>query len=153
MLIKFPLACVLVFAGACRTLPSQPTDEEQVRAAIDGLIAADNRADIAAVLDGYCRDAELVPPQGDTVRGHEAIRPRYVELFATWRPSLRALHTVTRIEQGRGVDIGRTVGTLTSLADGPTKLVDDVYEATLRYEDGSWRVARLQWHPRSAPDR
>lgn len=143
------LAVCTLLAVACVT--AQPKEEERVRASIDFLIAADNRSDLAAVLDGYCRDAELVPPQGEPIRGHAAIQEHYTEIFSTWRPALEAAHAETRIANGLGYDRGRTLGVLVPLAGGESRIVDDVYEAVLREEEGTWRVLRLAWRPRSAP--
>lgn len=118
-----------------------------VRAAIDKLIAADNRGDLEVVVACYTDDATLFPPGREPIHGRKAIRASYTTLFAAWSPELEVTHTSTTIVDGVGIDHGRTRGVLISNTGGETKRVDDEYEATLRREDGVWHVAKLAWRP------
>src|SRR5262245_15445508 len=140
------LAVASLLLAACHT--TRPTAAElDVRAALDALIAADNRRDLDSVMQSYCEDVELDPPSGESVRGREAVRARYIDLFAAWQPELRIEHQRTEVDGLRAQDRGRTLGALHAIAGDAVKLVEDEYEAELRLEGGRWRVAHLSWRP------
>lgn len=140
------ILAVAALAPGCALHPVR-NEGADVRASIDKLIAADNRGDLEMVLECYCDDAALFPPGREPVCGRKAIRASYTALFATWSPELEVTHVSTTVADGCGVDRGRTRGVLISNTGADTKRVDDEYEATLRREDGVWRVAKLAWRP------
>jgi uncharacterized protein (TIGR02246 family) len=141
------LATGLWAAIACRSVES--SDVASARACVDRLVEADNARDLDAAMQCYTRDALLVPPQGAEIRGRDAVRGHYATIFAAVRPELRVEHLETTRAGGDLVDRGRTLGSVVPLDGAPRKAVDDEYEATLRREDGDWRVAILRWRPRS----
>jgi uncharacterized protein (TIGR02246 family) len=140
------LALVALLLAACHA-PRPASVELDVRRALDALVAADNRRDLEFVVQSYCEDVELVPSNGNVVRGREAVRARYAELFAAWRPELRVEHHETQVQGMRAHDRGRTIGALHATSGDAVKPVEDEYEADLRLEDGRWRVERLSWRP------
>lgn len=143
----FPLALVTLLAASC-ALHRVRDENADVRAAVDRLVAADNRCDLAAAVASYADDATMVPPAGrQPLHGRTAIRASYIALFEQWKPELEVVHVTTTIDGSFGVDRGETRGVLVSLTSEPDKRVHDEYEATLRREDGAWKVVKLAWRP------
>ena len=124
------------------------TARDSVRAVADGIIAADNRRDIEAVLSSYTRDAVLLPPNDEPVVGHDAIRPRYEMLFRTTIPAIQSELAEVQVEGAWAFVRGRNTGFMRPIARGqPERPLNDLFLMVLhRDADGRWRIARLMWH-------
>lgn len=147
------LALVLVpsptLGGGCER------DAEAVAAVPRGLIAANAGGDLGGALAHYTADAEWIPPSGEPVRGREAIRARYEQLFATFRVDAGARIAEVGVGYPWSFVRGRTQGTLIPRGDEEEAVaIDHQFLMVLECEDdGVWRVDRLVWTstpPRSA---
>lgn len=138
-------AAVLACAG-----PTRSESESDVRKRIDLLIDASNRRDLEAAVGSYCPDAVMHPPTGNEVRGRDAIRARYTTLYDNWLPTLTVEHSATSVDGDLATDRGATHGRLSPLTPGQDLVVEDVYEARLRRDNGVWRVLELTWRPKAA---
>jgi len=120
-----------------------------VRAVATGIVDADNEGDLARVLDHYAEDAVLMPPGEDPVVGRARIRPRYEELFASFRPSIESHVDEACVSGSLAFVRGRTEGRMVPKEPGEARSVDDAYLMLLRKgDDGAWRISHLMWHPR-----
>jgi uncharacterized protein (TIGR02246 family) len=143
-------AATLLLLGACCCGPSQgATESAGVREAVERLVAADNRRDLAAVLAGYTEDVVWLPPGEEPLRGKAALRSRYERLFADFGVAMEIEVVEARCEGLNGWAWGRVRGTLTPVAEGETVRVDDSFLALARREGGTWRVSQLMWGPRA----
>lgn len=109
------------------------------------LIAADNRRDLAGVLQLYTEDAVWFPPSGEPVLRKADIADRYRELFRS-QPALEAEVSGTRPSGEQGIAWGRTHGSVRT-AEGEARIVDDAFVLAARCEAGGWKVTLLAWHP------
>jgi uncharacterized protein (TIGR02246 family) len=122
-----------------------------VRAVADGIVAADNRRDLAAVLEFYAPDAILMPPGEPPVTGRERIKPRYEQLFAAYSPSITTEVHEACTESDMGFVRGRNTGTFVPRSDGAARDLDDAFLMLLRRDaHGVWRISHLIWHRQSA---
>lgn len=137
-------------ARECR--PETPQVGEALAVA-DGIVAADNRGDIEAVLEYYSADAVLMPPGEAPVVGRGSIRPRYEALFADFAPAIEPVVEEVCAEGNLAFVRGRNTGRLVSRTSGSARTLDDVYLMLLRREaDGKWRISHLIWHRQSPAD-
>lgn len=146
------LAMALAFAGApAATAAGQ--DHDDVMAAINRLIAADNAGDLEGVAASYAEDALLIPPAGAAhIRGRAAIREHYRRLFAAQRFEIELDIEEIEIDGGLAYVIGTTGGFVVSRSDGERRRVNDDFLMVLRRASTSeWLVARLIWN--AAPAR
>jgi uncharacterized protein (TIGR02246 family) len=152
-------AAAIVFAGG--TAQAQPGALQcradapavrDIRAVADGIVSADNRRDIEAVLALYAPDAVLMPPGEPPVVGRERIRPRYEALFADFAPEIVPYIDEVCASAGVGFVRGRNGGRLVPRGSAPPRTLDDGYLMLLRREDtGAWRISHLIWHRQSSP--
>lgn len=133
--------------------PPALRDDVEVRRVVDGIIAAGNAGDLEAILSFYAEDAILLPPNGGPIRGLEAIRQHYEELFQTSVLYIRALSLETQVSSDWAFDRGTVDGQILPREDehgkikGEPKIVNDKYVMTLRREGkNGWRITRLIWN-------
>lgn len=123
-----------------------------MRAVAEGIVAADNRRDLDAVLGFYAPDAILLPPGEDPVSGLGRIRRRYVALFEVFDPEIdRTVHEVV-VRGDLAYVWGQNGGALRGRA-GSDRMLNDAYlMVLLRLPRLGWRITRLIWHEAGAPD-
>ena len=122
----------------------------EVRAVAEGIIGADNARDLDRVLGYYAPGATLLPPGEPPVTGHDAIRPRYEELFRSFDPQIEARVDEVCVDGSLAVVRGHNGGKLTPRQGGEPRRLDDAYLMVLEREpDGRWRIRHLMWHPAS----
>jgi uncharacterized protein (TIGR02246 family) len=133
--------------------PPALRDDVDVRRVVDGIIAADNTGDLEAVLSFYAEDAILLPPNGDPIRGIEAIRHHYEELFQNSVLYIRAISRETQVNGDWAFDRGTINGQLLPREDedgkttGEPKTINDKYVMTLHRDgENGWRITRLIWN-------
>jgi uncharacterized protein (TIGR02246 family) len=140
---------------AAEPAPAQNTasDSSAVHARALAIIDADNRRDLAAVLDIYDEDAILLPPGESEVRGRAAIRPRYEKLFADYEPRLTTVIDEIIVSGDWAIVRGRNRGAFVSRRGGANRtLTTDTYvQAMHRGADGRWRITLLIWHSSGPP--
>ncbi len=134
-------------AGPCLT-PSAPDAEAAARAVVEGLVAADNAADLGAALAAFAPDAVLLPPGEAPLAGAATLRSRYGALFAAWQPALDG-HVDSACVAGPVAFVeGHNGGRMRGKARGAARAIDDEYWTILRQESGAWRISVLAWRPR-----
>jgi uncharacterized protein (TIGR02246 family) len=123
-------------------------EAERVHAVLERLIAADNAGDLQSVLSCYDADVTLLPPQGEAIRGRDAVERHYRELFASQRLQLEIGFAETMLSADNATVLGTVKGQRRSLADGSSARIDDLFTAILvRGSDREWRVLQLAWKP------
>lgn len=145
---------IALLALGCRPVSRQPvaaTPEEQVRAVLAQLLAADNAGDAEAAAAVYSEDAVLVPAEGPRIVGRDAILQRYrtgVEAFALEiAAEVHALRVIGERAMLRGVTRGRIVW-----RDGTEPApFDDGFVMLLASAGGNWQIRRLLWRPLELP--
>lgn len=147
----FVVAAILpAWPDGCARVPAPDAaspDAQAVRAIATGIIAADNAADVEAVLAFYAEGAVLIDPTGERVTDRAAVRQRYEGLFRTERAELVAHIDDLAVSGDLAIVRGRNTGRFVSRATGTARAVDDVYLMGLcRQADGQWRITHLMWH-------
>lgn len=150
------LLCLVLCVG-CSIADSEPdaglnrqgqTDARaQVASAIAALIAADNRGDLAAVIERYTEDAILLGPSSPPVTGRAEIREHYGSLFEMYRFDVAFQSSETQTFGDWAFDRGITSGTLIPLDGSAPITVRDRYLMILHRDSSEWRVSRLMWNP------
>jgi uncharacterized protein (TIGR02246 family) len=101
------------------------------------------RLDAAAVADLYAEDALYLPPDGDVVRGREAIRGIFEPFFAKVaengdRIHVSFVHTERKIDDILAYDVGYF--TLTRTSGDEKNSGRQKFAVVLRRGDGEWRM-------------
>ncbi len=148
------LAAVALAAAAEGSACAPPSDPAvaAARAVAEGIVAADNRRDLAAVLASYAPDAVLLPPNEAPVVGIDAIRPRYEGLFHDFAPAIEPRLDEICVSGSTALIRGRNGGRLVPRQGGTPRRLDDVYVMGLRRAENRWRITHLMWHPASRPE-
>ena len=121
-----------------------------VRAVAEGIVAADNARDIERVIGYYAPRATLMPLGEPPVTGHEAIRPRYEQLFRSFDPQIEARIDEVCVDGALAVVRGHNGGKLVPRGGGEPRTLDDVYLMVLERDDERrWHIRHLMWHPAS----
>lgn len=121
---------------------------QAVRAVATGIVAADNAADVEAVLAFYAEGAVLIPPDGEAITDRRTIRQRYEALFCAEQAELVAHVDDVSVSGDLAIVRGRNSGRFLSRTTGVERPVADVYLMALRQGvDGRWRISHLMWHP------
>lgn len=106
------IAMVVLFLpaalDAAEKKPSQPSDEQAIRAAVKSYVAAYNRGDAQAVAAHWGESGEWISPAGQRFQGREAIERAMKALFAAGKgvrievlnPSIRKLSADVALEEG-----------------------------------------------------
>ena len=132
---------VILFLGVSAAAQKTPGE------VLTQIIAANNHADLRAVESLYAEDAVWLPPTGPVVEGRQTIVERYRNSFAT----VRLHYTFVEIEHHTDGDWafsrGTTEGTVTPIAGGEPRKINDKYLMILRRASGKWKIARLMWSP------
>jgi len=151
ILISIAISTVLAQACSDNHAPKSScmNSEAAVGAAAQRLVASDNDRDLAAVLAGYTDDVTWLPPNGDVLKGKDAIRPRYERMFSSFKINMTSEIVEARAEGDLGFARGFTTGTLTPLDGSSPTVVNDKFVALVRCEAGAWRVSHLMWSSRS----
>lgn len=122
-------------------------DSLAVRRVAEGIVQADNRRDLDAVLGFYSPDAVLHPPGEPPVRGRAAIRPRYEALFSGFDPAIVPELESVELCGSMAVVSGRNGGILRGRDSEPDRALSDAFVMILGKAEGRWSISRLIWHP------
>lgn len=127
-------------------------DSTLIRQIALGIIAADNRSDIASVLGYYGDSAVLVPPDGPEIAGIRAIRSRYEQLFHDFSPAIDGRIDSIVVRDTTAVVWGHNTGWLRAIAAGLSdRALTDDYLMRLEFKRGAWQISRLEWHSTPSP--
>lgn len=149
---RFKPMMALAFVWTCALsvgLTYAQTDD--VRAAVE----AGNREWVAAFLRGasqaignlYTTTAQAFPPQGDIVRGREAIARMWQGAIDS---GIKGVALATLEVEASG-DTAHEVGTYSLMGDGGKVLDSGKYVVVWKKEDGKWRLHRDIWNTSMPP--
>lgn len=142
------LAASLVLALAACAEPETPLCFGAPENTLRGVIDADNARDLSRAVSAYADDVIWLGPSGE-VRGADAVRQRYAELYREYAPDLRIAVDGVRRQGGAATVWGRTSGQLEARTLGePSRVVDDVFLAAVQCQGGRWTIGAMMWHPR-----
>jgi uncharacterized protein (TIGR02246 family) len=153
-MLAIPLVVAAIAAAAAAPqsgmCSADASSVRSIRAVAEGIVAADNRRDLEAVLAFYESGAILMPPGEAPVSGRERIRPRYEQLFAAYSPSITTEVHEACSAADLGFVRGRNTGRFVPRADGAVRNLDDAFLMLLRRDaEGVWRITHLIWHRQS----
>jgi ketosteroid isomerase-like protein len=144
---------LIALVSACsQPAPQRVQCSARPGATLEQVIAADNARDVDAVMGNYTDDITWIPPSRAVMSGADAIRASYESMYADFDPALTIIIEATS-NDGRLANVrGRTGGRLTPRREGVAPVaVNDHYLATLRCEEGAWRIESMMWGPAPAP--
>jgi hypothetical protein len=145
------ILAAVVAATGCRRPRVSP--EEQVRKAIDAVVAAVRERDIKPVAAAV--SAQYADNEGnDKQQVVSQVRVQFL-----LHPNLYLVAKITSIECPEPGQA--SVGVYAAMASVPAGVLPDLrnlsadvyrFELTLADEDGTWRVRRAAWHPATVKD-
>ena len=110
-------------------------------AATEAWIDAFNRGDAAAIAAIHSADAQIMPPNGNSIEGRAAIQAFWQGFIDT---GVKA--SLTAIEITVEGDMGYKVGTFRILDAGGSELDHGKYIEVWRFMDGKWQFHRDIWN-------
>ena len=122
------------------------SDKNDVRVVVQGIIDADNAADIASVLSSYSSDAVLMPPGKSEITGTTAIRKNYEAIFANSVLELSVKEEELVVSGNYAICKGRTMGQIRAKADSSVRDVNDKFIMILEKRDSQWKISKLIWN-------
>ncbi len=136
----------LLALAACTQAPA-PVDPSVITSRSDAWEEALNAKDIEALVALYTGDARLMPPDGATVSGSEAVR----EIFGGMIDAGVGV-TLTTVEAAVSGDMGHNIGTYTTSVGGEVVDTGKFVEIWQRGDDGMWRIAADIWNSDGAQE-
>jgi len=101
---------------------------------------------LAGVVDGYTVDATMIPPDGEIVKGKQAIEEMYTKLFQMGMKDI----TFTTIEVGGSGDTAYEIGKtkVRIQPEGQAAMIDSTKYLVIwkRQADGTWKVHADIWN-------
>jgi ketosteroid isomerase-like protein len=140
---KFCFILLTVTTFSCTQLEDK--EISAVRNVVEGIILADNRGDIDAVVAYYDSHATLMPPGKPEINGESAIRKNYEKIFSATSLHLRAKIESVDFENDLALCKGRTEGKVVSKMDSTSSEVDDKFLMVLTRKTGEWKIIYLMW--------
>lgn len=119
-------------------------DVSSVRAAVEGLIAADNDEDLNRVLGFYADNAVLLTPAGDDVVGSKAIRSHYEQLFTDVDFEIQLIIDEI-VVSGEWAIVRGTNDVAATTTNGTSRVRSKFLMSLRRQSSDIWRVAHLMW--------
>lgn len=113
----------------------QAQDSSEIAARAEEWVAGFNAGDVDAVVGLYTEDARLMPPNGETVRGHDAIRADFQAMVDSGLSG-----TMETLEAMAAGDLGYRVGTYTLNTPDGTVADRGKYIESWRLVDGEWKI-------------
>ncbi len=145
LLTTLPL--FLMMMGCNQT--SMSTDPSVLSARTEAWEAAFNAKDVDSLVMIYTSDTRLLPPNGETVTGRDAVRAIFGGLIDAGISG-----ELTSVDAKVSGDMGYDIGTYT-LMDGDTVVDTGKFiEIFHRGDDGEWRISNDMWSsdlPAAAP--
>jgi len=136
----FTVLPVLLLVAACNQAP-QPVDPSVLASRSEAWEAALNAKDIDALVEIYTSDARVMPPNGETSRGHDAVRGIFGGMIEAGLGG-----ELTSVEAMVSGEFGYNVGTYTLRAGDDVVDTGKYIETWRRGDDGQWRMANDIWN-------
>ena len=121
------------------------SDPSEIIARSDAWDDALNAKDIDTLVDLYTSDARVMPPNGETGRGSDAVRAQFGDMIDAGLTG--ELKTVELQVMG---DTGYNVGTYILRAGDETADTGKFIETWKRGQDGVWRISNDIWNSNGA---
>lgn len=138
----------LLVGPACVTSRDATTrDIAGPESIVHAIIAADNQADLDAVMRCYTHDAQWIKPDGSTLSGRAQLREHYRQTFDEYDCDMAA--TIEDVEAASHLAVVRGVitGHVKSRKTNEPLKVHDRFLSVHRRSDGRWPIAWLMWTP------
>ncbi|HUO84477.1 MAG TPA: DUF4440 domain-containing protein [Thermoanaerobaculia bacterium] len=144
------LLAAMLLALACATGRADSAARDQVRQAIEALIAAENAGNVPIILGQYADDAVLMPDRQPLLAGISRIADHYRALVREQRLELATRIDEVETDGSLAWARGETLGYLISKSTGGRTRVHDRWLIVLRRSGGAWQIARFAWQ--AVPD-
>jgi uncharacterized protein (TIGR02246 family) len=82
VLLLGALGLTLLVAGSAQTQPPKNAEEDALLKVAEGFVAAFNKGDAKAVGAFFTEDADVVDPEGHTIKGRKTIEDAYTKIFS-----------------------------------------------------------------------
>jgi len=125
---------------------SEEKATQSIRSVVQGIIEADNRADISKVLSYYHSQAELVPPGKANIKGKQNIKENYESIFSNNRLELKVEIREIKISKTWAVVYGQNTGFRIQLDNQSKTEIEDPFVMLLEKENTEWKIRRLMWN-------
>jgi uncharacterized protein (TIGR02246 family) len=127
--------------AAGRAAPAAASDQEAIRTALRGYVAAFNKGDLDGLMAYWSADPEFISESGETTRGREALTALFKATFTEHKGATMKI-TVKSVRLLKP-DVALQDGLVTvTAADGtPDK---GAYTSVWTRTDGKWLLARVQ---------
>lgn len=119
---------------------------QSARELLTALMRADNASDLEAVMAAYADDAVLLPPNEPAVHGKDAIRARYIRMFATTRMNVRFEIDDDCMQHRIGFVRGHTMGRRVSTNGARVEDLTGKFVMVLSRRGGGWKISSLIWN-------
>ena len=149
------LLCFVLFIASCvgskqsdRTIDS--ADEKQaIEKTVTGIVEAANAGDIEAVMAYFAEDGVAMPPNEMPVFGTRLIRPRVQPLFDQSQLVVFLTSEEVGVSGNFAFARGYMSGRIEPKNAAPERYIEQTEYLMLLQKDssGSWKIARLMWHP------
>ena len=138
------LSTVLLALAACsQDVPS--SDPSEIMSRSDAWEDALNAKDLDTLVDLYTSDARVMPPNGETERGSDAVRAQFGAMIDAGLGG-----ELTSVEAKVMGDTGYNVGTYVLRAGDETADTGKFIETWQRGDDGVWRISNDIWNSNGA---
>lgn len=148
------LLCVILTTASCaasKRSDSTPavTEGEAIEKVVAGIVEAANAGDLEAVMAYFAQDAVAMPSEEMPVFGTKLIRPRLQPLFDQSKLVSFFTSEETGVSGSFAFARGYMSGRIEPKTTAPTRYIHQNEYLMLLQRDssGSWKVARLMWHP------
>ena len=138
------LLALFLMVTACSQAP-QSADPSVITSRSDTWDAALNAQDVDALVELYTTDARLMPPNDETMSGHDAVRSMFGGMIDAGMSG--ELTTVEAMVSG---DIGYRVGIFELQSGDDVVDTGKFMETWRRDKDGQWRIANDIWNSNGA---
>ena len=154
MVAFLSLLCLVLSMTSCvNSKQSDPTpsvtESQAVERVVAGIVEAANAGDLDAVMAYLAEDGVAMPPNEMPVFGTTLIRPRIQPLFNQSKLVIFLTSEETGVSGNFAFARGYMSGRIEPKNAAPTQYIDHNEYLMLLQKDsgGSWKIARLMWHP------
>lgn len=134
------LSALVLTTTACNEAPP-PADSSVITSRSDVWEQSLNAKDLDTLVGLYTTDARLMPPGGETMTGHDAVRTAFGGMMDAGIGG-----ELTTVQASVAGDIGYNVGTFNLTSGGEVIDTGKFVELWQRGADGEWRIAGDIWN-------
>ncbi len=143
----FPVFILMVsFACTQQDKEQLEADVMAVRNNLDGLTARANEENLEGMLTYYAKDAEVIKPDGETIRGTETIQAWLQDVFQQYEVNIDNTSKAVVVQGDKAYDRGVYTWDLTPTAGGE-KIERKGWYLYIweRQPDQTWQLVKQSW--------